>query len=243
MSTKLTYALLVIIAIGAIAWGFVSYNNLLQTGTELSLLRIEMEDLEMNLETAEDTLGNTEEELASAQQELNSAELTISSLDSELALYKDTYGSVVSSGVHPPYQGADIVNYETASNPTWARLLDFLRNDRTDERAYVSGVYMCGDYARDVQNNAERAGIRAAYVAIDLSSGNHALNAFKTTDRGLVFIDCTGLLASEPGPSNCDKTVDVRLGKRYVPKSLFPESGWSVTWENMGTVRDVEVYW
>ena len=236
MERRLTYVLLIIIAIGAVAWGLVSFNNLAQTRSELEVLRVEKEAVEWDL-------VQTEGELTTAQQELSSAELTISSLESKLELYKDTYGSVVSSGVQPPYQGADIVNYETASNPTWARLLDFLRNDRTDEKAYVPGVYMCGDFARDVHNNAERAGIRAAYVAIELVGADHALNAFKTTDRGLVFIDCTGLPAWESGPSNCDKTVDVRLGKRYVPKSLFPESGWSVTWESIGTVHDVEIYW
>ena len=249
MASKLAYAFIIIIVIGAVAWGLVSYNNLLQTRSELNRLRTEIEVLEMNLEESEHRLDQTEEELTSAQQELtsaqrelSSAELTISSLESKLELYEDTWGSV-SSDVQPPFQGADIVNYGTASNPTWNQLRNFLLKDKTDEKAYVSGVYMCGDFASDVHNNAERAGIRAAYVAVDLPGGYHALNAFKTTDRGLVFIDCTGLLASEPGPSNCDKTVDVRLEKRYVPKSLFPESGWSVTWENMGTVRDVEIYW
>ena len=242
MENKLTYALMIMIAIGAVVWGLVSYNNLLQTRSELNQLRIEKEAVEWDLGIADNSLAQAQEDLTSAQQELSSAELTISSLESQLELYEDTWGSV-SSDVQPHFQGADIVNYGTASNPTWARLLDFLLSDRTDQKAYVPGIYMCGDFARDVHNNAERAGIRAAYVAVELPGGYHALNAFKTTDRGLVFIDCTGLEASESGPSNCDKTVDVRLGKRYVPKSLFPESGWSVTWESMGTVHDVEIYW
>jgi hypothetical protein len=235
MENKITYALMIIIAVAAVVWGLVSYSNLAQTRSELEVLRMEKEAVEWGL-------AQTEAELTTAQQELSSAKSTISSLEAKLELYEDTWGSVF-SGVKPPYQGADIVNYETASNPTWARLLDFLRNDRTDERAYVPGVYMCGDFARDVHNNAERAGIRAAFVVIDLVGADHALNAFKTTDRGLVFVDCTGLEAWQPGPSNCDKIVDVRLGKRYVPKSLFPESGWSVTWESIGIVHDVEIYW
>jgi hypothetical protein len=236
MENKLTYALMIIIAIGAVVWGLVSYNNLAQAQSELEVLRIEKTAVEWDL-------AQTEAELTTAQQELSSADLTITSLESELELYKDTWGSVVSSGVKPPYVGADIVNYETASNPTWTQLLVFLRNDRTDQRAYVPDVYMCGDYARDVHNNAERAGIRAAYVAVDFTGYDHALNAFKTIDRGLVFIDCTGLLASESGPSNRDKIVDVRLGEKYTPRSLFPESGWSVTWESMGRVHDVQIYW
>lgn len=243
MASKLTYALMITIVIGAMAWGLVTYNSLLQARSELSSLRMEIEALETNLEMAEDTLAETEDDLASAEQELSSAELTISSLEAELELYKDTWGSVVASGVQPPFQGADIINYETASNPTWAELLDFLLEDKTDERAYVPGVYMCGDFARDVHNNAERSGIRAAYVAVDFSGDDHALNAFKTVDRGLVFIDCTGLKTSQSGPSNRDKIVDVRLGRRYVPKSLFPEPDWSITWESIGTILDVEIYW
>jgi hypothetical protein len=243
MLRKLAYALIVITLTGTIAWGLVTFNSLLQTRSELSLLRIENGALETNLEEAENGLAETEQELTSAQQELSSAKLTISSLESELELYKDTWGSVVSSDVQPPFQGADIVNYETASNPTWAELLDFLLKDKTDENAYVPGVYMCGDFARDVHNDAEMSGIRAAYVVVELSSAYHSLNAFKTTDRGLVFIDCTGLEAWEPGPSNRDKTVDVRLGRSYVPRSLFPESGWSARWENMGTILDVQIYW
>jgi hypothetical protein len=241
MSRKLVYALIIIILIGTMAWALVTFNNLLQTRSELDQLRREIAALEMNLEIAEDTLAGTEEDLASAQQELSSCSLSLDSLESELDLYKDTWGSVVSSGVQPPYQDADIVNRETASNPTWARLLDFLLMDETDEHAYMPGIYMCGDFARDVHNNAERAGIRAAYVAVELPGAYHSLNAFKTTDRGLVFIDCTGI--SQSGPSNCDKTVTVKLGKSYIPRSLFPESGWSATWGNMGTVRDVEIYW
>ena len=235
MSQKVGYVLLFVILLGAIAWAGVTYNDLMNTRLDLHDLQTQILILEMHRQDAEDRR-------AEAEEKLSSAELTISSLESKLELYEDTWGSV-SSDVQLPFQGADIINYGTASNPTWARLLDFLLSDRTDQKAYVPGIYMCGDFARDLHNNAERAGIRAAYVAVDLPGGYHALNAFKTADRGLVFIDCTGLEASESGPSNCDKTVDVRLGKRYVPKSLFPESGWSVTWENMGTVRDVEIYW
>jgi len=243
MLRKLTYVLLVVTVAGAIAWSLVSYNSLLQTRSELSLLRREIGILETNLEIAENTIAETEEELASAQQELSSAELAISFLESELELYKDTWGSVVASGIDRPSFDINLVNCETASNPTWAKLLDFLLKDKTDENAYVPDVYVCRHFARDIHNNAELSGIRAAYVRIELPSGYHALNAFKTTDRGLVFISCTGLETSQYGPSNCDKTVDVRLGERYVPKSLFPESGWSVTWGSMGTIRDVEIYW
>ena len=247
---KLAYALIVIVVIGITVWSLVTFNDLLQTRSELNQVRREIVVLEVNLEETERRLSGTNDDLTSAQQDLTSvrqdltsAQRDIANLESKLELYRDTWGSVVASGVQPPFSGADIVSHQTSRNPTWAQLLDFLQRDKTDRNAYVTGVYMCGDFARDVHNNAERAGIRAAYVAVKLPSGFHALNAFKTTDRGLVFIDCTGLQASQSGPSNRDKIVSVKLGRSYIPKSLFPESDWSTTWGSLGTILDVQIYW
>ena len=236
MSNKLAYALMIIIVIGAVVWGLVSYNDLARTRSELNVLRIEIEALKRDL-------AQTEEELNAVEQELSSAELSISSLEAELELYKDIWGAEVTSGVDWPSYDINLANSETASNPKWAELLDFLREDKTDENTYVPDVYVCRHFARDLHNNAELAGIRAAYVAVNLPGAAHALNAFKTTDRGLVFIDCNGLPASQSGPSNCDKTVDVRLGEHYIPESLFPESSWGAIWEDMGTVLDMRIWW
>jgi len=242
MSRKLTDVLVVIIVAEAIVWGLISYNALVKARLELSSLRGETETLEKNLEIADDSVAQTQEDLSSARQELNSFELTISSLESKLELYEDTWG-LIASGIQPPFQGTYLVSNETATNPTWEQLSDFLLRDKTDRNTYVPGVYTCGDFARDVHNKAQRTGIRAAYVTLELPSGHHSLNAFQTTNRALVFIDCTGLKASQSGPSNCDKTVNVRLGESYVPESLFPECPWNVTWGDMGTVLDVEIYW
>lgn len=236
MSNKLVYALMIIIAIGAVVWGLVSYNDLTRNRSELNVLRIEVEALERDL-------AQTEEELNAVEQELSSAELSISSLEAELELYKDIWGAEVIPGVDWPSYDINLINSETASNPKWVELLDFLQEDKTDENTYVPDVYVCRHFARDLHNNAELAGIRAAYVAVKLPGAAHALNAFKTTDRGLVFIDCNGLPASQSGPSNCDKTVDVRLGEHYIPESLFPESRWGAIWENMGTVLDMRIWW
>ena len=257
---KLAYALVIIIVIGVTAWSVVTYSNLVQTRSELRQQRREVVALETSLEETERRLARTSDDLTSAQQDLtsvrqdlSSAQSDIATLESKLRLYKETWGSVVAVGVQPPFQVGDLISYETSGDPTWTELLDFLLEDQTDRNAYVSGTYMCGDFARDVHNNAERAGIRAAFVVVRLSGGfpsfgllsssYHALNAFKTTDRGLVFIDCTGLSAWQLGPHNRDKIADLRLGWDYRPRSLFPESGWSRRWENAGTIRDVQIYW
>ncbi|APV44674.1 hypothetical protein Dform_01350 [Dehalogenimonas formicexedens] len=137
-------------------------------------------------------------------------------------------------------------NNPQAVDPSWSQLLLFLQSDATDARSYDFASYVCADFAETLHNNAEAAGIKAAYVCIDLgpspgypSGAGHALNAFQTTDRGLVFIDDTGLTSG--GPSNADKSVIVRVGSSYIPESLFPESGWSSQWESMGTVLKIDI--
>lgn len=98
-----------------------------------------------------------------------------------------------------PYVGTHgfqvvLENNPEAEDPSWDQLKTFLAEDKTDERDYVLGDFVCGSFAQDVHNNAEKAGIRAAWVAIDLANKpiGHALNAFNTIDRGMVFTDSTG---------------------------------------------------
>ncbi len=117
--------------------------------------------------------------------------------------------------------------------------------DKTDQNTYVPGAYVCADFARDVYNNAEKADIRTAFVGIKFTgnSEGHALNAFMTTDKGLVFIDCTGLEALQAGPVNNDKIATVKIGIDYQPVGLFPVNGQTVTYADLGTIADVQVDW
>jgi hypothetical protein len=135
-------------------------------------------------------------------------------------------------------------NNPDATDTSWEEIKAFLLADQTDNRQYDFDTFVCADFAEMLHNNAEAAGLRAAFVAIELGpcsyypmSGGHALNAFKTTDRGLIFIDCT---SSNQGV-NSDKIVDIEVGKEYVPRSIFPEPGWSDVWDSMGTVERIEI--
>jgi len=134
-------------------------------------------------------------------------------------------------------------NNQNATDPSWEQLKAFLLTDETDNHQYDLGTFVCADFAEMLHNNAEAAGLKAAFVAIQLgpcsyypTSGGHALNAFETTDKGLVYIDCT---SSNQGV-NSDKIVDVEVGKEYVPKSIFPEPGWESVWISMGTIEEIE---
>ncbi len=134
-------------------------------------------------------------------------------------------------------------NSSAAIDPSWATLRSFLLKDKTDSIRYNLTSFVCADFAEMLHNNAEEAGIRAAYVVVQLGpcssytlGGGHALNAFQTADRGLLYIDCTG---SNQG-INADKIIEVKEGQEYIPESIFPESGWSAIWGNMGVVEEIE---
>lgn len=136
-----------------------------------------------------------------------------------------------------------LVNNPHARNPSWSQLVSFLRIDPTDRMCYDNNSFVCADFAEMLHNNAEKAGWRAAYVSIALASKiyGHALNAFETTDRGLVYIDSTGLSCAEPRPQYMDSRVDLRVGAEYIPVCIFPEPGWLCESPSMGLVTKIEV--
>ncbi len=180
-----------------------------------------------------------------------------------------------------------LINNKNATNPTYAQLVNFLQNDKTDEYPYTytnlsGGFYygtaesrvdlkniqniidgiaqpknpdVCADFAERLHNDAEMASIRCAYVSLDItgypdpnhlgipSDSGHALDAFQTTDRGLVYIDDTGWVANQPHPNRAVKIANPIVGQEYIPTDLFPEAGWNTSAESMGTVTNVETTW
>lgn len=136
-------------------------------------------------------------------------------------------------------------------NPSWEELKAFLYNDTTDQLEYIFPIFVCENFARTLQENAKEANWRCAFVSVELSgypdwfnygipsNTSHALNAFETTDRGLIYIDCTNT-ADKGFYGNADKTVDVEVGKEYIPISIFPITGWESEWLSCGTVTKID---
>jgi hypothetical protein len=147
-------------------------------------------------------------------------------------------GSVTSCRLNPRYvyeNGAievggdgepiELINNPDATDPSYAELVAFIKEDSTDENYYVRMShygYVCSDFAEDVHNNAEAAGIRAAWVSISFKGDDegHACNVFETVDSGLVYIDCTGGISvdqadAEPSPPSWDTVAYVEAGREY----------------------------
>jgi predicted nucleic acid-binding Zn-ribbon protein len=237
------------------------------TNSELADTKIQLIDTKSELTTtkAELTrtageLTDTEAEAASAQSALATAQSRLSSTEGELKTTKDRMatmedtleglGITISSSFD--CEDVKLTENSQAKNPTWQELNAFLKEDTTEQHEYIPGEYDCSQFSRDVHNDAEAAGIRSAVVHAWFigDSAGHALNAFLTTDYGLVYVDCT---------ETPDKIARVEAGKKlvaiepnYVTQSdirnnLFWDSLlWSVGhyyYVSDMPVLDIEIFW
>jgi hypothetical protein len=152
-----------------------------------------------------------------------------------------TYTVCTDNNCHVGSDGSvvKITNYDNAINPSYGQLLTFLEADKTEEHPYIDGQYICVDFAKTLHDNAERSGIKAAFIGCDFSdkSIGHAFNMFNTTDKGIVYIDDTGV----PGSSTYeDKILNVAVGQPLTDQYLFKDGSLG---GSMGIVKKLYVYW
>lgn len=119
-------------------------------------------------------------------------------------------------------------NFVELRNPTHDELRDFLAADETNVKTFVSGEYVCYDFVADLVNNAEAAGIRAAYVRIRSDNWVHAIAGFETVDRGLIFI--------EP---QSDKEVVIEIGEPYP----WWQAGAASPMKQQSPLTEIQIIW
>ncbi len=157
-------------------------------------------------------------------------------------------------------ESVQLLNYKNATDPTWDGLISFLRTDLTDGFSY-NDSFVCADFAEMLHNNAEKAGLKTGYVHVDfLDMESHALNVFNTTDKGLVFVDCTGDTEKLEALDSKDKIAYVQIGKEYglvsayktnspdyefyeIHKRKRSQGVPGVYFEPLDIVKDFEIYW
>ena len=100
-------------------------------------------------------------------------------------------------------------------DPTWQELVEFLKEDETDTYIYRADEFDCSGFALTLRDHAIRRGFRCAYVEVEFinESAAHALNAFQTSDKGLVFVDVTG--SKNRTDYSYDKIAYLKIGERY----------------------------
>lgn len=102
-------------------------------------------------------------------------------------------------------------------NPSWQELVDFLKEDNTDTLIYRAGEFDCSGFAITLRDHAIARGFRCAYVEVEFSEGDaHALTAFQTSDKALVFVDVTG----SEGNVGYDRIAYLKIGEQYGTISL-----------------------
>lgn len=187
--------------------------------SEVSILETDKATLGSEKATLEENLDSAQGEITSLESNLDRVKIDYNALSDELTELRTFYDGIF-KGEPPPYykpqnELMNIIENASAKDPTWQQLVDFLKVDLTDSRKYVLGEYVCSGFTEDLHNNAEALGIRSAVVIVHFEDSEigHSLNAFNTVDRGLVFIDNTGVSGSTNRA--WDRVAYLRIGEQY----------------------------
>jgi len=204
---RFTFVILAIVAITSLVATAWVLNELDRAQDSLMLVNNDLEAMQAELATVEIELSESKE-LA------ESLEDTLSNLQVNYAKLTTGYGYVL-------------------RDPSYQEMKDFLKQDETSEQEYLRNEYICVDFAANVKANAAREGIRCAYVVIEyLGTTGHAIVAFDTTDRGLVYI--------EP---QFDWDVEPEIGRRYYECVVPPPGQYMTEPEYDDMIARIVVIW
>jgi hypothetical protein len=143
---------------------------------ELDGARVEIAQLKAAAQSQGSELSSAQDELTAVRVELDDTKTRLSALEGELEAAQLQLSAIETDAFH-------------LHNPTFAEAVSFLAEDKTDANEYVADEYVCSHFARDVNSGADSLGIRCAYVDLRFRDSAHALIAFDTTDKGLVYFD------------------------------------------------------
>lgn len=209
-SHKRFRVIFVILAIAAIA----SIVATVWVFNELDRARNSLLLADNDLEAIQAQLTNVEIALNASQKLAESLEDTLSNLQTNYNRLTTGYGYVL-------------------RDPDYQEMKDFLEQDETSEQEYLRNEYICVDFAANVKANAAEEGLRCAYVVIEyLGTNGHAIVAFDTTDRGLIYI--------EP---QFDWDVELEVGRRYYECVVPPPGQYMVEPEYDDTIARIVVIW
>jgi len=169
----------------------------------------------------DDELQAMHAELATVEIALNASEELVESLGDTLSNLQVNYARLTTGYGY------------VLRDPSYQEMKDFLKQDETSEQEYLRNEYICVDFAANVKANAAEEGIRCAYVVIEyLGITGHAIVAFDTADRGLVYI--------EP---QFDWEVEPEIGRRYYQCVVPPPGQHMIEPDYDDTIARIIVIW
>ena len=212
------------------------------TRTELESINVKLANIETELQSTKDQLQSAETKLVSTETELQSTKGQLQSTETELASALDNLSTlqveldekeIELTELQTSYEGLMTGHGYTIKDPTYSEMMRFLKDDDTDKAEYIKGEYECTGFATDLCNRAEEKGVRCAYVSIRFPDGRgHAVVAFDTIDKGLIYI--------EP---QYDDFVEIEISKPFY-KCVVPTGDY--TYEKPAyddTIEEVLVAW
>ncbi|MDP8202272.1 MAG: hypothetical protein P9M11_09085 [Candidatus Tenebribacter burtonii] len=175
----------------------------------------EKQNLQSELDGREEELTNLNSQIYNSKNELISTRYSLNITISELEMRK-------SDGIYELH------------NPSYSEAMTFVSKDKTDRKKYNEETFNCAHYTLEVNNNSEIEEMRCAIVFVDLSGGEgHALIAFNTTDKGILYI--------EP---QSDQKVNLKVGDDYWADCVVVRSSrYYYKRDPDNIVEDYEIYW
>ncbi len=135
--------------------------------------------LQAELDGAQHEIGEMAEDLAQLEADYQGLQDDYASLQGDYQSSQTSYRKLL-----------ERLEQSALVDISWPELKEFLEQDDTDRLTYVENGFDCSGFAITLRDSAARCGIRCAYVEIEFFvEGGHALDAFETTDRGLVYVD------------------------------------------------------
>ena len=208
--------IIILALVGGMGYYWLGWNSAQQ---DLDVARTEISSLQATVKSQESELSTTKDELLTVKTELENTKNYLSNVE----------GALQASELRLSAMQTDMFYLH---NPTFEEATSFLTKDKTDSNEYVDDSYVCTHFARDVNDNADSQGIRCAYVDIRYPQTAHAIIAFDTTDKGLVYFD----------PST-DERVRPVVGKEYW-RCVEPRAGYYYEKPSFDdTIVDILVVW
>lgn len=169
----------------------------------------EYDALQSRLDNAQGEIDALKTDLAALQDNYESSQADYEGLQANYDSLQDDYESLRADydSLQADYEGSlERLKQSELENPTWSELRKFLERDDTDTLPYVEGSFDCSGFAITLRDRTWRYGMRCAYVEVGFSKKEgHALNAFETTDEGLIYVDNT----------QADQIAYIEIGQPY----------------------------
>lgn len=210
---------LIVFFISIILFAFII--NYISLNVEISNKNEELKkirnDLEIEKKNHNSTINKLEEDkklISNFEKEISNKDLTIDSLNNQLNLYM---------------AGTKFDQH----NPTFQEVINFLKEDKTDEVEYTDKEYTCLDYAAEVNNNAENKGIRSYVVELYFEEGAHAIIGFDTIDEGRIYFE----------PQNDCQVKNLKIGNDYWKECIVPPEGYEYATKEKSIIERMVTYW